>query len=168
VVNAATGAVAQRLDYDEFGIVSSDTAPGFQPFGFAGGLYDADTGLVRFGARDYDAVVGRWTAKDPIRFAGGDSNLFGYVTQDPINFRDPMGLAKDAECLDKCEKVHNMGHIFCLAQSAKLMARDCAPWDPKCWLAVAAAGLSCEIVTSGIAALCIATCPERKDLCEPP
>jgi hypothetical protein len=50
VVNAATGAVAQRLDYDAFGRVLNDTSLGFQPFGFAGGLYDDDTGLVRFGA----------------------------------------------------------------------------------------------------------------------
>jgi hypothetical protein len=39
--------------------------------------------LTRFGARDYDAEVGRWTSKDPIRFAGGDSNLYGYVLGDP-------------------------------------------------------------------------------------
>ena len=71
VVDAATGQVAQRLDYDEFGRVLADTNPGFQPFGFAGGLYDRGTGLVRFGARDYDAETGRWTAKDPIGFAGG-------------------------------------------------------------------------------------------------
>ena len=45
----------QRLDYDPYGVVLTDTNPGFQPFGFAGGLYDPDTGLVRFGARDYDA-----------------------------------------------------------------------------------------------------------------
>ena len=47
VVDTATGAVAQRLDYDEFGRVTLDTAPGFQPFGFAGGLYDPDTGVIR-------------------------------------------------------------------------------------------------------------------------
>jgi RHS repeat-associated protein len=91
VVNAATGAVAQRLDYDEFGIVTSDTAPGFQPFGFAGGLYDPDTGLVRFGARDYDALTGRWTAKDPLYFSSGDSNLFVYVNNDAVNATDPTG-----------------------------------------------------------------------------
>jgi len=78
--------------YDEFGNIGLDTNPGFQPFGFAGGLYDNDTKLVRFGARDYDAVTGRWTAKDPIGFAGGDTNLFGYVTNDPINWIDPFGL----------------------------------------------------------------------------
>ena len=38
VVDVATGMVAQRLDYDAFGRVVTDTAPGFQPFGFAGGL----------------------------------------------------------------------------------------------------------------------------------
>ncbi len=98
VVNAATGAVAQRLDYDEFGIVLLDTAPGFQPFGFAGGLYDPDTGLVRFGARDYDAVTGRWTAKDPIRFEGGGANLYAYVGNDPVDNADETGTTYCGEC----------------------------------------------------------------------
>ncbi len=51
VVNAATGAVAQRIDYDEFGVVTSDSNPGFQPFGFAGGLYDPDYCSGKHGLR---------------------------------------------------------------------------------------------------------------------
>jgi RHS repeat-associated protein len=90
VVDAATGVVAQRMDYDEFGVVTLDTNPGFQPFGFAGGLYDADTGLVRFGARDFDPATGRWVLKDPSRFAGG-LNLYQYCESDPVNCTDPSG-----------------------------------------------------------------------------
>jgi RHS repeat-associated protein len=92
VIDVSNGAVAQRMDYDAFGNVLFDSNPGFQPFGFAGGIHDPDTKLTRFGARDYDAETGRWTAKDPIRFAGGDTNLFGYVLNDPINWADPSGL----------------------------------------------------------------------------
>ncbi|MEM9067633.1 MAG: RHS repeat-associated core domain-containing protein [Myxococcota bacterium] len=93
VVDVESGAVVQELDYDPFGQVLRDTNPGFQPFGYAGGLYDPDTGLVHFGARDYDPQVGQWTAKDPILFAGGDTNLYAYVANDPINYVDPPGLA---------------------------------------------------------------------------
>jgi RHS repeat-associated protein len=92
VVDIATNTVIQQMDYDVWGKVIQDSNPGFQPFGFAGGLYDRDTGLVRFGARDYDAETGRWTAKDPIGFAGGDTNLYGYVLGDPVNWVDPFGL----------------------------------------------------------------------------
>jgi RHS repeat-associated protein len=91
VVDVATKSIAQRIDYDPFGRVLLDTNPGFQPFGFAGGLYDSDTGLVRFGARDYDAVTGRWTARDPILFGGGQANLYTYVNDDPTNATDPSG-----------------------------------------------------------------------------
>jgi RHS repeat-associated protein len=69
----------------------SDSNPGFQPFGFAGGLYDPTTGLVRFGARDYDPSIGRWLNKDPIRFDGG-WNLYTYAGNDPVNYIDPTGL----------------------------------------------------------------------------
>jgi len=37
-------------------------------------------------------ATGRWTAKDPIIFAGGDTNLYAYVASDPINWIDPSGL----------------------------------------------------------------------------
>jgi hypothetical protein len=49
--------------------------------------------LVRFGARDYDPVTGRWTAKDPIGFDGDGANLYGYVLGDPVNALDSRGLA---------------------------------------------------------------------------
>ncbi len=94
VIDTTNGTIVQRLDYDEFGQVTLDTSPGFQPFGFAGGLYDRDTKLTRFGARDYDAETGQWTAKDPLRFDGGDTNLYGYVLNDPLNWTDPFGLAR--------------------------------------------------------------------------
>jgi RHS repeat-associated protein len=92
-VNAADGTIAQQMEYDEFGRVLTDTNPGFQPFGFVGGLYDRDTGLVRFGARDYDPRTGRWTAKDPIGFAGGSANVYEYVNSSPVESVDPSGLS---------------------------------------------------------------------------
>jgi RHS repeat-associated protein len=98
VVDTSTNTVTQRMDYDEFGNIILDTNPGFQPFGFAGGLYDQHTGLVRFGARDYDAETGRWTAKDPIDFGGGDTNLYGYVFNDSVNLIDPLGLYGSQSC----------------------------------------------------------------------
>jgi RHS repeat-associated protein len=105
VVDAATGAISQRMDYDAFGNVTLDTNPGFQPFGFAGGIYDSDTKLTRFGVRDYEAQTGRWTAKDPIRFQGQDVNLYGYVRNDPQNNIDWSGLATD--CIARFMKEDN-------------------------------------------------------------
>jgi RHS repeat-associated protein len=93
VVADSAGDVVKRIDYDSFGNILADTNEDLKiPFEFAGGLYDRDTGLIRFGYRDYDPNVGRWTAKDPIFFAGGDTDLYGYVLNDPINFFDPDGL----------------------------------------------------------------------------
>jgi len=48
---------------------------------------------VRFGARDYDPFTGRWTNKDSIGFAGGESDLYAYAASDPVNGADPSGLA---------------------------------------------------------------------------
>jgi len=88
-----SGNVVKRVDYDSFGNVITDSDPSMDiPLGFAGGLRDKDTGFVRFGARDYDPSLGRWTAKDPIDFSGGDTNLYNYVLNDPLNKVDPEGL----------------------------------------------------------------------------
>ncbi len=94
VVDASTGAEAQRMGHDEWGNLLQDTNPGFIPFGYAGGLWDADTHLVRFGARDCDPDTGRWRSKEPLRFDGG-LNFYLYALGDPINTIDLDGLDPD-------------------------------------------------------------------------
>jgi uncharacterized protein RhaS with RHS repeats len=44
------------------------------------------------GWRDYDPETGRFTALDPIGYAGGDSDLYGYCVDDPVNNADQLGL----------------------------------------------------------------------------
>ena len=51
--------------------------------GFAGGLADPLTGLVRFGYRDYDPQGARWTARDPTVFGGG-WNVYVYECENAI------------------------------------------------------------------------------------
>jgi len=92
-VSDSSGNIVKEITYDSYGNIISDTNPNFKvPFGFGGGLYDPDTKLTHFGFREYDAYTGKWTAKDPIGFDGGDSNLYGYVLNDPVNLVDPEGL----------------------------------------------------------------------------
>ena len=102
--------VLLQAQYDAWGNVTSYSVKGMEqgtdlsawplPHGFAGGLLDVDTGLLRFGARDYDPSVGRWTAKDPILFNGGQANLWVYVGNDPVNFVDPAGLSSIRDFFD--------------------------------------------------------------------
>jgi RHS repeat-associated protein len=80
------------MDFHTFGELVQDSNPGWQPFGFAGGLYDADSGLVRFGYRDYDSATSRWLTKDPTGFEAHQTNLYQYVHGDPVNGIDPTGL----------------------------------------------------------------------------
>lgn len=96
IVRSNDGLVVHELDVDEWGNVTHEagTKQELHPFGFAGGLRDRATGLVRFGARDYEPETGRWTARDPVLFGGDDTNLYAYVANDPVNFVDPHGLMK--------------------------------------------------------------------------
>jgi RHS repeat-associated protein len=122
IVNAATGAVIEQIDYDVWGNVTNDTNPGFQPFGFAGGLYDRDTKLVRFGARDYDPEMGRWTSKDPIGFNGGETGLYTYAGNDPINLADPSGRITVVEVLVVVAAVVVAYELYEYSESVKNMS----------------------------------------------
>jgi RHS repeat-associated protein len=94
LVATASGQVVRAIEYDAFGASRSDSDPGFfLPIGFAGGLSDPETGLVHFGFRDYEPASGRWTARDPVLFGGGQGNLYAYVGNSPVTLRDPSGLS---------------------------------------------------------------------------
>lgn len=86
------GSIQREMDFDEFGVLTNDTNPGLSDFGFAGCLYDVDTQLCHFKAREYDASTGRFLTRDPIGFAGG-LNQYDYSLNDPVNLVDPTGLA---------------------------------------------------------------------------
>lgn len=78
---------------DANGVQTGDTNASFGlPIGYAGGLRDAATGLVRFGLRDYETASGRWTSRDPALFKSGQYNLYSYVENRPSIGCDPTGL----------------------------------------------------------------------------
>ncbi|MFC5527937.1 fibronectin type III domain-containing protein [Cohnella yongneupensis] len=87
-----SGDTVKTWNYDSYGVLLEDSNPDFQlAIGFAGGITDEDTGLLRFGARDYDPASGRWTARDPIFLESGQANLYAYVNNNPVMSNDPCG-----------------------------------------------------------------------------
>jgi RHS repeat-associated protein len=121
--------VVQRIDYDEYGVVLSDSNPGFQPFGYAGGIDDREAGLVRFGARDYDPLTGRWLTKDPIGLAD-DLNLYAYVKSVPVSAVDPTGL-QSYVCQRPIRGAEQGLHSF-LCTTNERGEKVCAGQGPKC------------------------------------
>jgi RHS repeat-associated protein len=73
-------------------------------FGYRSGYEDSYTKLVNFGARWYDPILGRWLSPDPLLpvMTGANSdvlphhleltNLYRYVSNNPLNLWDPTGL----------------------------------------------------------------------------
>jgi len=89
----SSGNAVKSYTYKSFGEIYSQTGSLIQPFAFTGREYDPENGLYFYRARYYDPRAGRFLTKDPIGFAGGDVNLYRYVGNNPVNFRDPSGTA---------------------------------------------------------------------------
>jgi RHS repeat-associated protein len=88
-----TGALQDHIVYDPFGNVLSESNQSFgDRFKWTGRELDSETGLQYNRARYYDPVHGRWISQDPLGFAAGDPNLYGYVGNGPTTTTDPQGL----------------------------------------------------------------------------
>lgn len=94
------GSIVEQYRYDAWGRVSaydgsgtpiSETQIGNR-YLWQGREYSWNTGLYYFRARWYDPITGRWLSKDPIGIAGG-LNQYVFCGNNPVNFRDPFGLA---------------------------------------------------------------------------
>jgi RHS repeat-associated protein len=97
ITNSA-GQVVQRYEYNSFGEITYQQDPNFvQPYTYTGREYDQESGLYYYRARYYDAKVGRFISKDPFRGylrRPQTQNRYIYVGNNPINYRDPLGLAR--------------------------------------------------------------------------
>jgi RHS repeat-associated protein len=93
LVKSATGKSAAIYDYDPFGqiLISNGEYASQNPLKLSSQYTDGETGLVYYGYRYYSPSNGRWIGRDPIEERGGD-NLFGFVTNDPVNKVDMHGL----------------------------------------------------------------------------
>ncbi|OGP46558.1 MAG: hypothetical protein A2022_06910 [Deltaproteobacteria bacterium GWF2_42_12] len=82
--------IVQTYKYDSFGNITATSI--LQPYTYTGREWDSETGLYYYRARYYNPKIGRFTTKDPIGFGGGDVNLYVMVSNNPVNFTDPLGL----------------------------------------------------------------------------
>jgi len=97
------GAVVESYRFDAWGNVLgvldgtgqplSETSVGNR-FLFQGREYSWATGLYNFRARWYDPITGRWLSKDPIGINGG-LNQYVAFGNNPVRFRDPLGLREE-------------------------------------------------------------------------
>ena len=90
---------------------------------YTGREYDADIGLYYYRNRWYDPEVGRFISEDPVGFAGGDINLYGYVWNNPQSWTDPSGnyacrKRQDEEQTDCDLETPNFGRLRIVNSSA--------------------------------------------------
>jgi len=100
VVTSATGVCEQDIDYFPYGRVVKDYCPTIaQHYKFTGKERDSESGLDNFGARYFGSSIGRFISPDRILIEKGrvldpqQLNLYSYVRNNPLKFRDPTGMA---------------------------------------------------------------------------
>lgn len=86
----AAGKATTTYDYEPFGRTSLVGQSSDNPHQFTGRERDLDN-LYFYRARYYSPALHRFLSEDPIEFGGGDTNLYGYVANDPTNLIDPSG-----------------------------------------------------------------------------
>ena len=90
------GAVEETNDYYPFGslLASSSSSVSVQPYKYNGKELDRKGGLdwYDYGARWYDAVLGRWHAVDPLAESYIGLSPYSYCDSNPVNRIDPDGM----------------------------------------------------------------------------
>jgi len=100
----SNGNLVATYKYDAFGNIISETGDAtlnaINPYRFTSRVYDKEAGLYYYRARYYDAKVGRFTQKDPLRSELTEgNNLYVYVGNNPVNRVDPSGTVYFEYCV---------------------------------------------------------------------
>jgi RHS repeat-associated protein len=88
-----SGTVQARYDYDPYGRRTRLTGTLDADFGFTGHYYHQPSGLHLALYRAYNADLGRWISRDPLKSAEMREgvNLYAYVGNNPMMWSDPSG-----------------------------------------------------------------------------
>ena len=89
-ITGQAGQEVRRIEYDVFGGIYKGNSPYGLETGYTGKPYDAVTGFIDYGFRDYSPTQARFITEDPIR---DGENWFAYVGNNPVNWIDPWGLS---------------------------------------------------------------------------
>jgi RHS repeat-associated protein len=85
------GTAQTQYTYDPFGSSSQSGATSGNPSQYTGREND-ETGFYYYRARYYSPALQRFISEDPLGFASGETNFYGYVGNNPANKVDPSGL----------------------------------------------------------------------------
>ena len=111
VVLSSSGTVAETNHYYPFGGLFATSSSSVQPYKYNGKELDTKNGLnwYDYGARHYDAALGRWHVVDPLAETFYSTSLYGYCDNNPIRYIDPTGEAwKPIYTVDnKGNKIYN-------------------------------------------------------------
>jgi RHS repeat-associated protein len=97
VALASTGTIQTSYGYDPYGAVQVSGTASDNGFQFTGREND-NTSLLYYRNRYYNPTWSRFISEDPIGLNGGDINLYRYVSDNPLLYRDPFGLAPSCAC----------------------------------------------------------------------
>ncbi|MCC7073298.1 MAG: lamin tail domain-containing protein [Deltaproteobacteria bacterium] len=98
-ITDGSGSAVESYSYDVYGAVAAYDSGGdplpspasWNRFRYTGREWLEAAGVYDYRNRHYSADTGRFLQVDPIRFLGGDPNLYGYVLGDPVTGIDPTG-----------------------------------------------------------------------------
>ena len=86
-----TGTLQTQYTYEPFGITTQAGLASASSYKYTS-REDDGTGLYYYRVRYYQPRLQRFISEDPIRFRGGDFNLYVYVGGNPLKWTDPLGL----------------------------------------------------------------------------
>jgi len=98
--NVTSGAQTGNIKYYPYGTTRSGAV--YTTYKFTGQRLDDSTGLYYYGARYYDAAIGRFVQADSIVPQPGNPqalNRYSYVYNNPLRFIDPTGMFSEEELL---------------------------------------------------------------------
>jgi RHS repeat-associated protein len=102
------GKLVSSFAYEPFG---QTTTTSTYPFQFTGRV-PVNSGLYYYRARYYCPTVGRFISEDPLGIAAGESLLYKYAGNSPVQRTDPTGLDSSG-CTDDCQWYIGLVGIAC-------------------------------------------------------